>query len=336
MNPTFRMPAEWSPHRATWIAWPHNKEDWPGKFEPIPWVYAEIVRVLTRHERVGILTTETPAVKSLLKRVGVDLKKVDFLRCPTDRVWTRDSGPIFVKDAKGQKVATHWKFNGWAKYPNHKKDDLVPTAIAKFAGVPERAVVVDGREIVMEGGAIDVDGAGLLMCTEECLLSKVQGRNPGLGRAGTEKVLKETLGASRIVWLGKGIVGDDTHGHVDDIARFVGPSKVVLCREDNVRDPNYRICADNYDRLIGEKIEVIDLPMPAPIVFERQRLPASYANFYVANGVVIVPTFNDPKDRQALGILSNCFPDREVVGIHCVDFVWGLGTLHCATQQEPA
>ena len=245
MTNHYRMPAEWSPHRATWIAWPHNKADWPGKFEPIPWAYGEIVRVLSRNERVGILTLDAPKAKAVLKQVGVDLKKVDFLRCPPDRVWTRDSGAIFVKDGD-KKIATHWKFNGWAKYPNHKKDDLVPTAIAKFAGVPEHKVTVDGKDVVMEGGAIDVDGAGLLMCTEECLLSKVQARNPWLGKKGTETILKETLGASRIAWLGKGIVGDDTHGHVDDIARFVAPGKVLLCREDSVKDPNYRICAENY------------------------------------------------------------------------------------------
>ncbi len=335
-TPPFRMPAEWAPHRATWIAWPHQRADWPGKFAPIPWAYGEIVRVLCRNERVGILTLEPAKAKDVLKKAGADLKKVDFLRCPTDRVWTRDSGAIFVKDAKGRKVATHWKFNGWAKYPNHKKDDLVPSRIAKAVGVPEHRVQVGGRDVVMEGGALDVDGDGLLLCTEECLLSDVQARNPWLGRAGTEKILRETLGASRIVWLGRGIVGDDTHGHIDDLARFFAPGKVLLCREDDRRDENHAILRENRERLEGERLEVVDLPMPTPLVFDGQRVPASYANFYIANGTVIVPTFNDPKDRVALGILADCFPGREVVGIHCVDFVWGLGTLHCATQQEPA
>jgi len=333
------MPAEWAPHRATWIGWPHNKADWPGKFEPIPWAYAEIVRVLSRRERVCILVQDAASekkAKAVLKTASVDLKRVDFYRIPTDRVWTRDSGAIFVKDPEGRKIATHWKFNGWAKYPNHKKDDLVAGRIAKAAGVPEYRVVVDGRDIVMEGGAIDVDGGGTLMATEECLLSKVQARNPGLGREGIERVFADVLGITRVIWLGRGIVGDDTHGHIDDLARFTAPGRVLLCDEKNPKDENYEILHENRERLRSAKIEVIPLPMPSPIVFDGQRVPASYANFYIANGTVIAPTFNDPQDRHALGILAECFPDREIVGIHCVDFVWGLGTLHCATQQEPA
>jgi len=330
----FSMPAEWAPHRATWIAWPHNRADWPGKFEPIPWVYAEIVRVLSRRERVCILV-ENGAAKATLKTAGVDLKRVDFFRIPTDRVWTRDSGAIFVKDRNGKKIATHWKFNGWAKYPDHKKDDLVAARIARAVRAEEHPVLVDGREIVMEGGAIDVDGGGTLMATEECLLSKVQARNPGLGREGIERVFRDVLGIHRVVWLGLGIAGDDTHGHIDDLARFVAPGSVVLCQERNSKDPNYKPLKENFERLQAAKLGVIPLPMPAPIVFDGQRVPASYANFYIANDVVIVPTFNDPQDRMALGILAECFPGREIVGIHCVDFVWGLGTLHCATQQEP-
>ncbi|HZE99068.1 MAG TPA: agmatine deiminase family protein [Planctomycetota bacterium] len=334
----YAIPAEWAPHRATWIAWPHNRADWPGKFEPIPWAYGEIVRVLSRNERVCILVQNPAArhaAKSLLKKVGVDLKKVDFFPIPTDRVWTRDSGAIFVTDGTGNRIATHWKFNGWAKYPNHKRDDLVAARIAKALKVPEYPVTAEGRDVVMEGGAIDVDGQGTLMATEECLLSKVQARNPKLGRDGIERVFADVLGIRRVVWLDRGIVGDDTHGHIDDLARFVAPGRVVLCQELNEKDENHEILRINLERLQAEKLEVIPLPMPSPIVFDRQRVPASYANFLIANGVVIVPTFNDPKDRIALGILADCFPDREIVGIHCVDFVWGLGTLHCATQQEP-
>ena len=335
----YSMPAEGAPHRATWIAWPHNKSDWPGKFEPIPWAYGEIVRVLSRHERVCILV-QTPAARSaakaLLKKVGVDLTKVDFFPIPTDRVWTRDSGAIFVTDGKGGKIATHWKFNGWAKYPNHKRDDLVAPRIARALKLPEYPVLVGDREIVMEGGAIDVDGQGTLMATEECLLDKVQARNPGLGREGIERVFGEVLGIRRVVWLEKGIAGDDTHGHIDDLARFVAPGRVLLCQELNAKDANYRPLQVNRERLTSEKMDVIPLPMPSPLIFDGQRVPASYANYYIANGTVIVPTFNDPQDRAALGILADCFPDREIVGIHCVDFVWGLGTLHCATQQEPA
>jgi agmatine deiminase len=332
----FSMPAEWALHRATWIAWPHNKADWPGKFEPIPWAYAEIVRILSRNERVRILAKDARKARIVLGKIGLDLTRVDFFPIPTDRVWTRDSGAIFVTNKDGKKIATHWKFNGWAKYQNHKKDDLVPMRIAKELRVEEYPVVVAGREIVMEGGAIDVDGRGTLMATEECLLSDVQSRNPGLGREGIEQVFRDVLGIKRVVWLGRGIAGDDTHGHIDDLARFVAPGRVVLCQEKNTKDENYRPLKENLERLRGAKLEVIPLPMPAPIVFEGQRVPASYANFYIANGVVIVPTFNDPQDRHALGVLADCFPGREIVGIHCVDFVWGLGTLHCATQQEPA
>jgi agmatine deiminase len=335
----YAMPAEWAPHRATWIAWPHNKEDWPGKFGPIPWAYAEMVRVLSRNERVCILVQNADLrsqAKAILKMNGVDLKKVDFYVVPTDRVWTRDSGAIFVRNAAGEKIATHWKFNGWAKYPNHKRDDQVAPRIAEAVGAPEYPVLVGGREIVMEGGAIDVDGRGTLMATEECLLSKVQARNPGLGREGIEEVFADVLGIRRVIWLDRGIAGDDTHGHIDDLARFVAPGRVLLCQESNREDENYRPLKVNLERLRAEKIDVIPLPMPAPVVFDGLRVPASYANFYIANGTVIVPTFNDPRDRHALGLIADCFPGREVVGIHCGDFIWGLGTLHCATQQEPA
>jgi agmatine deiminase len=330
----YAMPAEWQPHVGTWIAWPHHAADWPGKFSAIPWVTGEIVRVLSRRERVRILVQHArleSRARGLLSRVGADLSKVDFRRCPTDRGWTRDSGALFVRNGEGHRLATHWTFNGWAKYPNHRRDARVASFMAQAVGVPEHRV-----DLVLEGGAIDVDGEGLLLATEECLLSEVQARNPGLGRAGTEKALREHLGVRRVVWLGRGIAGDDTHGHVDDVARFFAPGKVLLCREEDAGDVNYAPLEENRERLRGEKLEVVDLPLPAPVVFDGLRLPASYANFYVANGVVIVPTFNDPRDRRALGILADCFPGREVVGIHCVDFVWGLGTLHCATQQEPA
>jgi agmatine deiminase len=333
------MPPEWAPHRATWIAWPHERSDWPGRFEPVPWVTAEMVRVLSRDERVRILVQDAAAerrARAVLKTSGISLGRTDFHRVPTDRIWTRDSGAIFVKDAKGRRIATHWRFNGWAKYANHKRDDLVARHMAEICRVPEHPVRVGGRDVVLEGGAIDVDGAGLLMATEECLLSRKQARNPGLGREGTERILKETLGVVRVVWLGRGIAGDDTHGHVDDLARFFAPGKVLLCQESDPTDANYRPLLENLERLREAKLDVVPLPMPRPVVYDGQRVPASYANFYIANGVVIVPTFNDPRDRRALGILADCFPGREVVGIHCGDFVWGLGTLHCATQQEPA
>ncbi|MBI2899944.1 MAG: agmatine deiminase family protein [Planctomycetes bacterium] len=331
---TAAMPPEWAPHRATWIAWPHQTKDWPGKFAPIPWVFAEVARLLSRGEQVAILTRDGAherRARGILSRVGVDLTRIEFHRIPTDRCWTRDSGPIFVRRPDGERVATCWRFNGWAKYPNHKLDAQAGPRIARAAGVPVREI-----ECVLEGGAIDVDGRGTLLATEECLLSDVQARNPGLGREGTERVLGEALGIRRVVWLGRGIAGDDTHGHIDDVARFVGDGRVLLCREENPKDENHAILEENRERLRAARLEVIPLPMPSPIVFDGMRVPASYANFYIGNAVVIVPTFNDPRDRVALGILAELFPDREVVGVHAVDLVWGLGTFHCMTQQEPA
>lgn len=327
------MPPEWAPHRATWIAWPHQTRDWPGKFAPIPWVFAEVARLLSPGEIVAILVRDAAherQARRVLARVGVDPSRLEFHRIPTDRCWTRDSGPIFLRHPSGRRLATCWIFNGWAKYPNPKLDAKVGARIARVAGVP--AVSMD---VVLEGGAIDVDGAGTLLATEECLLSDVQARNPGLGREGTERVLMDGLGIRRVVWLDRGIVGDDTHGHIDDVARFVGPGRVLLCREENPKDENHAIVRENLERLHAAHVEVIDLPMPSPIVFDGMRVPASYANFYIGNAAVIVPTFNDPNDRVALGILAELFPDRKVVGIHAVDLIWGLGTLHCMTQQEP-
>ncbi len=336
----YRLPAEWEPHAATWIGWPHNVTDWPGKFPPIPWVYGEIVRALARGEVVRILVdsaAQQTQASRILTKVGVDLARVDFLRFPTNRGWTRDFGPIFVRGEKGLAIA-RFHFNAWAKYKDWKKDDRVPVLAAKQLKLP----LVDAK-VVLEGGSIDVNGRGTLLTTEECLLDpKVQTRNPGLSRYEIENVFRDTLGVTNTLWLGKGIAGDDTHGHVDDLCRFVKPGTVVLCREEDPKDANYKPLAENRERLLGmhlEKgasIEVIDLPMPAPLYFDGVRLPASYANFYIANAAVLVPTFNDPKDRIALGILAELFPDRPVVGIHAVDLVWGLGTLHCLTQQEPS
>jgi agmatine deiminase len=341
------MPAEWEPHAATWIGWPHNASDWPGKFPPIPWVYGEIVRKLTPGERVRILVTtlaQELRARSILTKVGVDLSRVEFLRFPTDRGWTRDFGPIFVrKDRRPPELAiARFHFNGWAKYRDWKKDDRIPERAATRLKLRLLEPKVRGRPVILEGGSIDVNGRGSLLTTEECLLdTAVQPRNPGLTRADIESVLRDTLGVTNTLWLGKGIAGDDTHGHVDDLCRFVGPRTVVLCREDDPKDVNYRPLAENRERLQGMRledgsaVEVIDLPMPAPLFFDGVRLPASYANFYIANAAVLVPTFNDPQDRDALGILAEAFSDRPVVGIHAVDLVWGLGTIHCLTQQEP-
>jgi len=342
------MPAEWEPHRATWIGWPHNTSDWPGKFGPIPWVYGEIVRTLAPGEIVRILVNSAVherAARRVLERVGVDRERVDVLRFPTNRGWTRDYGPVFVRhtDPRPELAIARFRFTAWAKYRDWKKDDRVPVRAAarlKLRMFPAR---VGRHDVVLEGGSIDVNGRGTLLTTEECLLDPVvQVRNPGLARADIEAVLRDQLGVTNVLWLGKGIAGDDTHGHVDDLCRFVDRRTVVLCRETNPRDVNYRSLAENRERLEGmrledgSKIEVVDLPMPAPRYFEEQRLPANYANFYIANAAVLVPTFNDPMDRVALGILAELIKDRPVVGIHAVDLVWGLGTIHCLTQQEPA
>lgn len=333
------MPAEWEPRRSTWIAWPFNRADWPGKFAPIPWVYAEIVRHLTTGEIVNILVNADAAqnrATSILKRVGADLSHVAFHRVRTDRVWTRDYGPIFVRAKSGEFAYTHWRFNAWAKYDDWKNDAKVPQRLARTLSMPAIVPEHQGRRVVLEGGSIDVNGQGILLTTEECLLSPIQERNPGFVRGDYEAVFRTYLGIDRVVWLGDGVAGDDTHGHVDDLARFVDRRTVALAVEDNPADANYRATQANLERLRGERgLDVVKLPMPAPVVFRGQRLPASYANFYIAAGSVLVPTFNDPKDRVALGILSELFPDRTVVGIHCVDLIWGLGALHCMTQQQP-
>ena len=344
----FRLPAEWEPHHATWLGWPHNASDWPGKLAVIPWVYGEIVRALVPGELTRILVNSAGherQAQRVLARAGVDLPRVEFCRFPTDRGWTRDFGPLFVRrtSPRPEVAIARFRFNAWAKYPDWKKDDRIPARVATRLKLRLFRARVGGRDVVLEGGSIDVNGRGTLLTTEECLLDPaVQVRNPGLGRGEIEAVLRDQLGVTNVLWLGHGIAGDDTHGHVDDLCRFVNHRAVVLCRETDPHDANYRALEENRERLQGmrlengAKIEVVDLPMPAPLYFDGRRLPASYANFYIANRALLVPTFNDPKDRVALGVLAELIKDRPVVGIHAVDLVWGLGTLHCLTQQEPA
>jgi agmatine deiminase len=346
----YRIPAEWEPHEATWLAWPHNPEDWPGKFQAIPWLYAEIVRLLAAHEHVHLLVEDAKAEQraaGTLERAGANLDRVSFHQWPTDRSWTRDSGPIFVRNAEGNIGLTNWRFNAWAKYSDWKLDDKVPGRVAKLLGLPEWQPTIeleDGREyrIVLEGGSIEVNGAGILLATEECLLSEVQQRNPGVSRAQLEQAFHDYLGIDQTIWLNRGIVGDDTHGHIDDIARFVGPTTIVAAVEPEPSDPNHAPLRENLKRLKaartldGKPFDLVELPMPRPVFFRGQRLPASYANFYIANKLVLVPTFHDPNDRVALNTLAEVFPGREVIGIHSLDLVWGLGTLHCMTQQQPA
>lgn len=360
----FAMPAEWEPHAATFLAWPHEKSDWPGKFEVIPWVFAELARLITRSERVRLIVrhaADKKHAKAVLTAAGVDLKLVDFITAATDRSWTRDFvSPLLTqrtalrgkrgaaKSARPKKMglaAAHFRFDGWRRYPNHKKDIVAGKAALAFVKAKSFEPIVtlgDRRHaVVLEGGAIDVDGQGTLLATEECLLDGKQARNPELGRGLTEQVLRDFLGARKVIWLGRGIAGDDTGGHIDDFARFVAPGRVVIAQELNKKDPNYAVLNDGLERLRaardaeGGRLDIVPLPMPAPIVFQKQRLPASYANFYVTTGSVLVPTFNDPNDRVALGILSELFPSREVIGVYSRDLVLGLGTLHCSTQQEP-
>lgn len=339
------MPAEWEPHEATWLAWPHERTDWPGKFAPIPWVYAEIVRNLANAERVRLIVqdrTEEETVRKILRKAGANLDAVEFFPIRTDRGWMRDSGPIFLCGKNGEIGVTLWRFNAWAKYDNWKKDAEISNHLRFRNDVPIWRPIYGKQKIVLEGGSIDVNGCGTLLTTEECLLSPIQARNPGLSREDLEQVFAEYLGIRRVLWLGRGIAGDDTHGHVDDLARFVNPTTVVTAILEDRADDDFEPLHENLAKLRemrdqdGAPLRVVTLPMPSPVFFAGQRLPASYANFYIANGLVLVPTFNDPNDRIALNTLAEAFPDRKVVGIACRDLVLGLGTLHCLTQQQPA
>lgn len=341
----YRMPAEWEPHEGTFLGWPHELTDWPGKFAPIPWAFAEIVRHLASVELVFLLVQNREAesrVRTVLKKSHVNLENVCFLRVPTDRGWMRDSGPICVANSNGDIAFNHFVFNGWAKYPNHKKDALVVTLANRSLRRKLFLPAKNGRRVVLEGGSIDVNGRGTLLTTEECLQSKIQERNHDFTKADYEQVFREYLGVTNVLWLRNGIAGDDTHGHVDDLTRFVNPTTVVTIVEEDRADTNYAALQENLALLKsmkdqdGNRLRVETLPMPAPVHFDEQRLPASYANFYIANKIVLVPVFNDANDRIALNTLAKLFTDRQVVGIYCRDLVLGLGTIHCMTQQLPA
>jgi agmatine deiminase len=341
------MPAEWERHQSTWISWPHHEPDWPGKFGPIPWVYAEIARALAAHETVNILCHSEDvraAARESLQAHAVRDTQIRLHVVPSDRVWLRDSAPTGVLDAGGRVVLVNWAFNGWAKYDNWQQDLQIGPAVERITGLPrvEPTRSDTGARVVLEGGGIDVNGAGVMLVTEEWLLSDTQVRNPGIGRDGYEAIFREWLGVERTIWLGEGCVGDDTHGHIDDIARFVSTDTIVLAVEADPNDDNHTRSVDNLHRLQRDadvaagRMRVVTLPFPRPVIMNGERLPASYANFYIANGVVLVPTFNDANDRVALNTLAELMPSHRVVGIHAVDLVWGLGTLHCLTQQEPA
>jgi agmatine deiminase len=365
----YRVPAEWEPHAGTWLAWPHYHGDWPGKFEPIPWVYAEIIRNLAKHERVDLIVNNAAAARQarrVLDRADALSDSIRFHRWATNRIWLRDSGCIFLKWGAGALVreklaqpdaclALKFRFNAWAKYSNWRYDEKIGSLMAKVPAPTSRAKraremwhpheihpLSGGKRIVLEGGSIEVNGAGTILTTEECLLSKVQERNPHMTRVQYEKAFADYLGAPHTIWLGRGIVGDDTHGHVDDLTRFVARNTVVTMVEPNSTDPNHGPLRANLRRLQsardqdGKQLTIVELPMPQPVVFEGRRLPASYANFYIANGLVLAPVFNRPNDRIALNTLAQLFPKREIVPIYSGDFIWGLGAMHCMTQQQPA
>ena len=371
----YRMPAEWEPHAATWLAWPHYQGDWPAKFEPIPWVYAEIIRHLAKHERVELIVNGAPAAKKakrILERADALSANIRFHHWPTNRIWLRDSGCMFLKCGAGtparekpegesrhtgiksaHPIGLKFRFNAWAKYSNWRHDEKIGSLMAK-AAIPlhrqspkmafpnEVRPVSAGRRIVLEGGSIDVNGAGSILTTEECLLSKVQERNPHMSRVHYEKAFADYLGAANTIWLGRGIFGDDTHGHVDDLTRFVARDVVVTMVEPNAKDVNHAPLRANLRRLQsardqnGKQLTVVELPMPQPVVFEGRRLPASYANFYIANGIVLAPVFDRANDRIALNTLADLFPARQIIPIYSGDFIWGLGAMHCMTQQQPA
>lgn len=351
----YRMPAEWEPHRATWLVWPHNPTDWEPKTAAVQWCFTEITRLLIDGEAVCVLFADRAVEKRACDRLrgaGVDPDRIERCRIATDRSWIRDNGPIFVvQDGRAgpAKVAvTDWRFNGWARFRAWRRDNQVPARIAERRGLDrfEAECAPDGGRaplpVVLEGGSIDVDGEGTLLATEECLLGRRQARNPRLSRRDMEQALCDHLGARRVLWLGQGLAGDDTHGHVDGVARFVAPGVVVAGVEPDPADENHRRLADNVARLAhmtaagGAPLRIVEIPMPSPLQFGGRRLPASYLNFYIANRRVLVPTFNDPRDRIALALLALLFPGREVVGVHAVDLVVGRGAIHCVTQQEPA
>lgn len=341
----YRLPAEWEPHEATWLGWPHNKSDWPGKSPPIPWVYAEIVRNISTGEKARIIVESKDHEKKaeqVLKSANVGIGNVEFFVLKTDRGWTRDSGPQFIKN-QSEVAQVNFRFNGWAKYSNYKKDEKLPRFISGKLGLKSFVPEHDGRHVVLEGGSIDTNGRGTLITTEECLLDeRAQVRNPGFTKGDYEEVFKSYLGITNILWLGKGIAGDDTHGHVDDLCRFVNAKTVLLVQENNSGDDNYEALQENKERFEdfrledGSKPEAAILPMPERVIFKGQRLPASYANLYISNAAVLVPTFDDPGDRAALGIIGEIINDRPVIGIHALDLVWGLGALHCLTHEQPA
>src|SRR5690554_592868 len=340
-----RFPAEWEKQQGVLLCFPHNGNDWPGKYGAIQWAFVEFIKKVAMVEPVFLVVADQihqDKVASKLEDAHVNLSNVTFIIQKTNRSWMRDAGPIVVKRQNGEREALNFNFNGWAKYKNYQLDRQVPGKIASVLDIPLTQVTYRGKPVVLEGGALETNGRGTLITTEECLLHPdIQVRNAGFTRSDYEAVFREYLGITNVIWLGDGVVGDDTHGHIDDLARFVNENTIVTVVEDDPEDANYKPLQDNLERLKKAKLQdgsspnIITLPMPGRLDFEGIRIPASYANFLVINGCVLVPTFNDPKDRLALNILAECFPDREIIGLSAIDLIWGFGTLHCLSQQIP-
>ncbi|SHG19980.1 agmatine deiminase [Flavobacterium micromati] len=339
-----RFPAEWEKQQGILLCFPHNGNDWPGKYEAVQWAFVEFIKKVATFETVFLIVADKSheeKVNSMLEKAQINLSNISYIVHKTNRSWMRDSAPIIVK--KGNELeALNFNFNGWAKYKNIQLDKFIPSKVGNFLNIPVTQVMYKGKPVIVEGGAIDSNGKGTLLTSEECLMHPdIQVRNPNFTKADYEAVFKEYLGISNVIWLGDGIEGDDTHGHIDDLCRFVNEDTIVTIVETDPKDHNYKPLQDNLKRLQNAKLEdgkspiIVVLPMPKRIDFDGLRLPASYANFLILNNCVLVPTFNDANDRVALNILSECFPDREIIGINCTDFIWGFGTLHCLSQQIP-
>ena len=341
-----RLPGEFEPHKAVLLSFPHEGNDWPGKYQAVQWAFVEFIKKVTTFENLVLVVKSEKLrdrIEKMFIRAHVDISRIEYVYLDTNRSWMRDSGPIVVKKEDGASEALKFGFNGWAKYGNYRKDVFVPETVASHLNLPVTKVLYKDRHVVLEGGAIDSNGKGTLLTTEECLLNpKIQVRNPGFIRSDYEQVFAEYLGITNTIWLGEGIEGDDTHGHVDDLCRFVNPDTVVVCREPDVNDVNHKRMKDNIQRLKNARLEngkpfnIAEIPLPSRLDFENMRLPASYVNFLILNGAVLVPLFNDKNDYKALGVITDLFPGREVIGISAIDLIWGLGTLHCLSHEIPA
>lgn len=340
-----RLPAEWEKHQGILLCFPHNGNDWPGKYGAIQWAFVEFIKKIAESEHVFLMVASVELklkVIGMLEMAHVALGNVSFIIQKTNRSWMRDSGPIIVKIGENEREALNFNFNGWAKYKNWQLDKLVPETVAGFLNMKSTKVVYKGKPVILEGGAIDTNGKGTLITSEECLLHPtIQVRNPNFTKQDYEAVFAEYFGVTNVIWAGDGIEGDDTHGHIDDLCRFVNEDTILTAVESEPTDKNYKPLQDNLKRLQQAKLEngktpkIVVLPMPKRLDFDGVRIPASYANFLILNKLVLVPTFNDPNDRLVLNILADCFPDREIIGMSAIDLIWGFGTLHCLSQQIP-